>query len=411
MYLGGIGVFGSPLMPMSGLSRCFGMVTKYLFITSHLCRWNLRSFRPAPQEVSKMLLKGVLEPGDQQLAVSCGGPVIDLSALSGYLTLMKFRMETVVSVLESIRKGSWMFSIDLKDAYFQIPVHLESWLHLRFCLEGCFYHFCALCFGLSTAPQVFTRVFALLSEWAHRRGVRLLRYLDDWLVIMEARTLLRHWDLILQLCRDLSVVVNWEKSNLQPSTRVQYLEMLIDTSLEKVFLSGPCLARFREVATSFLLLPSPRVVRPLGFAGVFTPLRSLMHASIAVVPEGLLVSHGRQSCHSDPSVTGVHGGSSLVAPEGQVGIRCPSPGSSSVRVATYRCVSVGLGNPSVRSLGVWSQESSLHINVLEMKAVVLVLAAFLPQLSSQSVILMSDNATVVAYLRNQAAQCLVSCVT
>ena len=46
---------------------------------------------------------------------------------------------------------------------------------------------------------------------------------------------------------------------------------------------------------------------------------------------------------------------------------------------------------------VWSQEeSSLHINVLEMKAVVLALAAFLPQLSGQSVVLMSDNATVVA---------------
>ena len=30
-----------------------------------------------------------------------------------------------------------------------------------------------LCFGLSTAPQVFTRVFATVSAWAHSRGVRL----------------------------------------------------------------------------------------------------------------------------------------------------------------------------------------------------------------------------------------------
>ena len=47
------------------------------------------------------------------------------------------------------------------------------------------------------------------------------------------------------------------------------------------------------------------------------------------------------------------------------------------------------------------EESSLHIAILEMKATVLPLATFLPQMSGQSVVLMSGNATVVAYLRNQ----------
>ena len=38
---------------------------------------------------------------------------------------------------------------------------------------------------------------------------------------------------------------------------------------------------------------------------------------------------------------------------------------------------------------------------LEMKAIVLALAAFLPQLLGQCLVVMSDNATVVTYLRNQ----------
>ena len=83
-----------------------------------------------------------------------------------------------------------------------------------------------------------------------------------------------------------------------------------------------------------------------------------------------------------------------------MGTWCPSPGSSSVPVDACRLVSV--------RLWVWSQEeSSLHI-VLEMKAIVVALAAFLPQLLGQSVVLMSDNATVVTYLRNQGS--IVSCV-
>ena len=52
--------------------------------------------------------------------------------------------------------------------------------------------------------------------------------------------------------------------------------------------------------------------------------------------------------------------------------------------------------------GVWfEEESAKHMNVLEVKAVSLALAAFLPQLSERSVVLMRDNASVVAYLRHQ----------
>ena len=92
-------------------------------------------------------------------------------------------METVASVLLSVREGDFLASLDLKDAYFQIPIHGSSRKLLRFMSEGTVYQFKALCFGLSTAPQVFTRVFAAVSAWAHARGIRLLRYLDDWLVL------------------------------------------------------------------------------------------------------------------------------------------------------------------------------------------------------------------------------------
>ena len=131
--------------------------------------------RALREEVSKNR-KGALKPVDQpgpgfysrlflvEKVMGGGGgggwrPVIDLSTLNGFIMVTKFQMETMTSVLGYIRKKDWMFSIDLKDVYFQIPVHPESPLFLRFCLEGRVYQFRALCFGLSTAPQVFTSVF------------------------------------------------------------------------------------------------------------------------------------------------------------------------------------------------------------------------------------------------------------
>ena len=167
------------------------VATKCRSITSHLCCWNLGSFLLAPrgsvralalrEEVSKMFLKGDLGPVNQpslgfyswlilveKVTGGGGRPVTGLSTFNGFITLTKFQMETIASLLGSIRKGDWMFSIDLRDAYVQIPFHPESQPNLRLCLEGSVYQFCALYFGLSTALQVFTRVFALVSEWAHQ---------------------------------------------------------------------------------------------------------------------------------------------------------------------------------------------------------------------------------------------------
>ena len=66
----------------------------------------------------------------------CWWPIIDLLALHGFVTLTKLKMGTVASLLGSVRKGDWMFSIDLRDAYFQIPAPPESWPYLRFVLKG-----------------------------------------------------------------------------------------------------------------------------------------------------------------------------------------------------------------------------------------------------------------------------------
>ena len=156
-------------------------------------------------------------------------PVIDLSTLSRFVDVSHFRMETIQSVLLSVRQGDWMASIDLKEAYLQVPIHPESRPFLRFVAHGRTYQFTALCFGLSTAPQVFSQVMAPVSALLHSWGIRMRRYLDDWLVQSSSReSLLQDLQVVLALCRELGIVINPEKSNLEPSQVVQYLGMVID---------------------------------------------------------------------------------------------------------------------------------------------------------------------------------------
>ena len=222
------------------------------------------------QEVEVMLAKGALEiardpgPGFYSrlflVEKATGGwrPVIDLSHLNDFVQLTPFKMETVASVLLSVREGDFLASLDLKDAYFQIPIHGSSRKLLRFMSEGTVYQFKALCFGLSTAPQVFTRVFAAVSAWAHARGIRLLRYLDDWLVLSssekKAKESIRE---LLSLCRTLGIVINEKKSDLVPSQSAKYLGMTIDTGAGKVFPSLARVEKFLTVAERFCSMQSP----------------------------------------------------------------------------------------------------------------------------------------------------------
>ena len=83
--------------------------------------------------------------------------MIDLSPLNGCVSLTPFKMETVSPVLSAMREGDFLASIDLRDAYFQVPIHRSLSKFLRF-LSGVvvFKHGSTgvrSCFGLGSRPR------------------------------------------------------------------------------------------------------------------------------------------------------------------------------------------------------------------------------------------------------------------
>ena len=74
-----------------------------------------------------------------------------------------------------------MITVDLKDAYMQVPVLPEPRRYPCFTVAGKVYQFRVLCFGLARAPQV--RVMAPVSSILQKYQVRTLRYLGDWLIL------------------------------------------------------------------------------------------------------------------------------------------------------------------------------------------------------------------------------------
>ena len=273
-------------------------------------------------------------------------PVIDLSLLNLRVQQTSFKMETLQSVLLSVRAGDWMVSLDLKDAYLHVPMHPESRKFLRFMVGGKVYQFKVLCFGLSTAPQVFTRVMAPVSAILHWTGVHLRCYLDDWLIQASSREQVLALETVLQLCGTLGIVVNWEKSQLIPTQRMVYLRVILDSIS---FRASPAPKRVEKL----LSIGDVRVLRKTAcviLAGAFR--RAVIHDPAhpgRTAPNEVLPVYSSESLESCGSVcsgrmdSGDPPGSRLVAGSQSSGARRLSgAGVPSARLVVRR-LGPGLG--------------------------------------------------------------------
>ena len=330
-------------------------------------------------------------------------PVIDLSHLNRFVDVSPFQMETIQSVLLSVRQGDWMASIDLKEAYLQVPVHPASRHFLRFVFRDQVYQFKALCFGLSTAPQVFTRVMAPVSAMLHSMGIRMRRYIDDWLVQSSSQeSLLRDLQTVLRLCHKLGIVVNPQKSNLVPSQVVQYLGVVIDAQTFRASPSQERISKLLSAAEEFRSSASPPASLWLSLLGV---LSSLAH----LVLGGRLRMRSLQIC--------LHRSwdrQDLQAPV-SASVECLRDlewwlhlprlylGVSLCQVSPdlHFWSDVGWGAHLDRQIasGLWdSHQAALSINARELLAVKLGLHQFQSSIQGRTVAVFCDNTTAVAYL-------------
>lgn len=71
----------------------------------------------------------------------------------------------------------WLINIDLKDAYFTIPIYNADQKYLRFPWEGKIYQFLCLAFEMTVASWVFTKLMNDQISYLRRLGLRMVIYL------------------------------------------------------------------------------------------------------------------------------------------------------------------------------------------------------------------------------------------
>ena len=375
--------------------------------------------RALNEEIQALRRKGAVEPAPPTpgffsrtfvVTKATGGwrPIVDLSTLNLDVDRTPFRMEKSQTVLRAVRRNNWMVSVDPKDAYLQIPIHPASRRYLRFTAGGKTRQFRVLCFGLSTAPQVFTRVMAPVSGFLHQPGIRMLWYLDDWLILASSQEE-ACWarDKVLSLCQELGIIVNPEKSTLTPSQTIVYLGIRMDSQTFRASATPSRIEKFFSIAEEFL---SSKVQSAKFWRVLLGHLASLSR----LVPNGqlrmralqLALSRGRDFRDEDipvpwdpPSRDDLRWWCTDGCLEEGISLALRSPDQRFWSDAS----SLGWGATVEDQFasGVWLEgEASLSINQGELLAVEKGLRALCACLEGR-VVTVFNNTTAVAYLRRQ----------
>ncbi len=151
---------------------------------------------------------------------------------------------------------------------------------LRFAFEGRAWQYRVLPFGLSLSPCVFTKVVEGALTPLREVGVRILNYLDDWLILAQSREQLGDpRDLVLWHLSQLGLRVDWEKSKLSPVQRISFLE------LDSVSMTARLTEERAQAVLNCLSSFRGRNVVPLK---QFQRLLGHMASAAAVTPLGLL---------------------------------------------------------------------------------------------------------------------------
>lgn len=84
-------------------------------------------------------------------------------------------------------QGSWLTAFDLENAYWHVPIHPCSCKFLAFQAGYVVLQSVVMPFRMSIAPRVFTKLTKKVAPELSVRGVDVLMYLDDWLLIAPSR--------------------------------------------------------------------------------------------------------------------------------------------------------------------------------------------------------------------------------
>lgn len=390
----------------------------------HCIHFNKNEAEIMSQEINKLCVKGVLEEvvasSDQFLSSIFLRPkpdgsfrmILNLKNLNKYVEYNKFKMDTLQSILKLITPGCYMATIDLRDAYYMVPIATEHRKFLRFYWDGKLYQYTCLPNGLSSAPRLFTKLMKPCYANLRLAGHTISGYIDDSFI--QGQTYENASTAITQskgLLRSLGFIIHPEKSMNYPSQQVKVLGFEIDSTTMKVSLTLDKKEKLKQLCQEMIDLSHQsirNVAKIIGkmvssFPGVEYGRLNYRHLEIAKINalknnhgnfDAIMKISGEMKSDLEWWLNEIDSAFGLI-----------SRGNPELVVQTDASLAgwgAVCGNKTAQGqfLPTEIKRFESNINALELLAIKYALQSFLTICSNKHVLVQSDNTTAVAYINS-----------
>lgn len=338
--------------------------------------------------------------------------ILNLKKLNEFVFSPHFKLEDYKVVKNLISKDCFMSTLDLKDAYFSIPICKKHRKFLRFKFDGSLYEFNCLPFGLCSAPYIFTKIMKPILEHLRSKGIILITYLDDFLILGDSEEACQRYVNYTKIfLRSLGFRINEEKCSRVPSNRCKFLGFVFN-SIEMT-MSIPDSKKV-VISTNILKLIKKKSISIRQFAKTIGFLVSIC----PTVKYGWLYLRRleRQKYLELNNNKGYYDAKILLSESSIKDLRwwlrainvarisLNSPKFSMTIFTDASDTGWGAVCEGVKIHGFWNiNESKDHINFRELLAAFFGLKAFCKNMSHLNVLLKIDNTTAIAYINRMGS--------
>lgn len=338
--------------------------------------------------------------------------VLNLKNLNKYISAPHFKIEDYRTILKLVTKNCYFASIDLKDAYFSLPIKNKYRKYLRFRFQNTTYEFNCLPFGLNIGPYIFTKIIRPVLGYLRERGIVCSAYLDDFLIIGHTekeckRNILKVKNLLYQL----GFVLNLEKSELVPKQKIIHLGFAIDSLEMKISLPEE---RKEKILNKLRAFTGKRECSIRDFARL---IGMLIATKPAVKYGWLHLKNMEREKYIALFINQQNYNASMLIPEyiqtefnwwlKNIGNSNQSIRKKSYSIEIYSDASKtgwGANCAGKTTHGFWNlAEQKFHINYLELLATLYALKSFAKHKSNTNILLRIDNTTAVASINKMGS--------
>ena len=335
--------------------------------------------------------------------------ILNLKELNKSIVYRHFKMDSLKTVTDLMTQGCFMASVDIKDAYYTVPIATEHQKYLKFTWRDKSYQYTCVPNGLESAPRILTKLLKSVFNVLRQKGYLSSSYIDD--CYLQGASYGECYDNVqetVMLLRELGFPIHNEKSVLIPSQVLTFLGFVLNSITMTVQLTD---SRKEKLKNTCFTLVNREKCTVQNLAEVI----GLIVSSLPGVEHGPLHyrSLERDKSNALRENKGNFGSSMTLSPSSKAELnwwitnvntshKLISHGEPELLIQTDASTH-GWGGVrgEQRTGGRWNQQEAFHhMNYLELLAVLLTLKALCGECANLHIRVQCDNTTAVCYINN-----------